>query len=375
MSMSITSPLSLRARAFRSSALALALSLGAFARAQCPELGPVQVYTGAGTTTCPCFVVDEEAGTVFTNIPAAQFPIEITKIGIGWGSVGGGQPQSLEDSINIYNAGLPNPGTPIFTLPGPVLSDGFINEYDIASQWPGLGPVIVTSPTFTVTLRFANTNNVPPYPPSMVHDGNGCTTGRNAIKVSGIGWFSGCALGVSGDWLVYVKYKPFCAPSMPGTPFCFGDGTFADHTSPCACGNNGGAGNGCAHSFDPNGANLSATGDIALDTVVLHSQFEPVSSFTLFMQHSTSGDAVFHDGTLCAAGSLIRLRGRAAVGGEAFFPNSNFAQDSTTSLSQRGGVFPGLGVRRYYAGWYRNASTTFCPPATANVTNGWYIDW
>ena len=124
-----------------------------------------------------------------------------------------------------------------------------------------------------------------------------------------------------------------------------------------------------------NGANIEATGTPSLDDVVLHSQFEPVSSFTLMMQHASAGDTIFHDGVLCAGNPLIRLRGRAAVGGEAFFPNSNFAQDSTTTLSIRGGTFPGSGDTRRYAAWYRNASSTFCPPATANVTNGWIITW
>ncbi len=84
---------------------------------------------------------------------------------------------------------------------------------------------------------------------------------------------------------------------------------------------------------------------------------------------------MFHDGVLCAGNPLIRLRGRAAVGGEAFFPNSNFAQDTTTTLSQRGGTFPGSGATMRYAAWYRNASSTFCPPATANVTNGVMVTW
>ena len=157
--------------------------------------------------------------------------------------------------------------------------------------------------------------------------------------------------------------------------FCAGDGSFADHTTPCPCGNNGASGNGCGHSFGVQGANLSATGAPSLDDVVLHAQFEPANSFTLMMQHANTADTVFHDGVLCAGNPLVRLRGRSAAGGEAFFPNSLFAVDATTTLSQRGGVFPGQGVRRYYAAWYRNASTTFCPPATANVTNGWRIDW
>jgi len=155
--------------------------------------------------------------------------------------------------------------------------------------------------------------------------------------------------------------------------FCYGDGFDASHTSACPCGNTGALGRGCAHSFDPGGARLTADGSPGADDVVLASSSTPVSSFTLFLQHDALGDAVFHDGVLCAGGTLVRLRGRAAVAGQAWFPNSNF--DSSITLSQRGGVFPGQGVRRYYAAWYRNASPSFCPPATANVTNGLLVDW
>jgi hypothetical protein len=155
--------------------------------------------------------------------------------------------------------------------------------------------------------------------------------------------------------------------------FCFGDGSLTDHTTPCPCGNNGAAGNGCGHSFDPNGANLTANGMTVTDDVQLVSSNEPGSSFTLFMQHDATGDTTFHDGVLCAGGTLIRLRGRGAVLGSASFPNPLW--DSSITLSQRGSVTVGSGARRFYAAWYRNASTSFCPPATANVTNGWVIDW
>jgi len=161
---------------------------------------------------------------------------------------------------------------------------------------------------------------------------------------------------------------------IPGASFCAGDGSLTDHTTACPCGNTGGAGRGCAHSFDANGAALGALGVVALDNVVLRTEGTPATSFTLFMQHDALDDRVFHDGTLCAGGTLIRLRGRGAVGGQAAFPDSNFANDSMT-LSQRGQVTVGSGDVRYYAGWYRNASTTFCPPATANVTNGWRLTW
>jgi len=103
----------------------------------------------------------------------------------------------------------------------------------------------------------------------------------------------------------------------------------------------------------------------------------PATSYTLFLQHDTVAFSgiTFHDGVICSQGTLVRLRGRAAVAGLASFPNTSFANDATLSLSQRGQVIPGQGARRYYSGWFRNASSTFCPPATANVTNGWIVDW
>ena len=101
----------------------------------------------------------------------------------------------------------------------------------------------------------------------------------------------------------------------------------------------------------------------------------PATSLGLYMQHDTVDDKVFHDGTICAGGSLIRLRTRAAIGGASAFPDTNYAQDATLTLSTRGMVVPGSGVRRYYATWYRNVASTFCPPATANVSNGWQITW
>jgi len=161
--------------------------------------------------------------------------------------------------------------------------------------------------------------------------------------------------------------------SGAGAALCSGDEAALDHTTTCPCGNFGALGNGCAHSFDPRGAQLSASGSTASDDVRLSASSLPGSSFTLFLQHDAAGDAVFHDGVLCAAGTLLRLRGRAAVAGRAAFPDR--AWDSTLTLSQRGGVVVGSGARRYYSAWYRNASSSFCPPATANVSNGWRLDW
>lgn len=182
--------------------------------------------------------------------------------------------------------------------------------------------------------------------------------------------------------------RPTCWPEV-GQSFCSNDTLGVDHTTPCPCGNNGSAGHGCANSFTAAGARLVAYGDIGDDAfptpgatpVILSCAGLPATSFTMFLQHSSPGDSIFHDGVLCAGGALIRLRGRNAGAGSgqpsgvAVFPNSGFSNDSTLTLSSRGGVTVGSSTTRFYSAWYRNASTTFCPPATANVSNGWVIAW
>jgi hypothetical protein len=174
------------------------------ARAQgCPEEDPLQHYTGTGTVVCPCFVEGEEAGAVF-EAPADHYPIQILRVGIGWGSQFGGGGQQSEEYIYIYEGGLPNPGLPSYMLPGPVLTDGAINEFNIGTY---LGDVQIDSGPFTVTLKFLFDNAGDPYAPSVVHDGNGCQSGVNVVKAIPGGWFDACVLGVTGDWVFYVIYK------------------------------------------------------------------------------------------------------------------------------------------------------------------------
>jgi hypothetical protein len=155
------------------------LAFGSEARAQCSEQGPVQHYTGAGSVVCPCFLAREQAGAVFTSVevPLSAFPIQILRVGIGWGSQFGGSPNSIEEAINIYEGGLPDPGTPVFSLPGPQMIDGFINEFN------------------------------------LIHDGNGCTPGgRNVIfAIDPDRWIDGCTQ-ISGDWVFFVKYRSVNCP-------------------------------------------------------------------------------------------------------------------------------------------------------------------
>jgi hypothetical protein len=190
-------------RASLTGAVILLCAFGADrARAQCGEQ-PFANYTGSGTVACPCFVAGEEAGAVF-QLPADVYPVEILRVGIGWGSATGGAGQSLEQAVHIYAGGLPNPGTPIFTLDGPVLTDGSINEFNLG---PLPGEIRIESGPFTVTLEFLNDNVGNFFAGSVVTDGNGCQGGKNVIFAIPGGWTDACAAGVTGDWVFYVTYR------------------------------------------------------------------------------------------------------------------------------------------------------------------------
>jgi len=198
----------------RLSLVALPLVAAPAVPAQCPTEPRLENFTGKGTVACACFIPDEQAGAIF-NLPAGDFPIEILKVGIGWGSQFGGAPDSLENAIKIYEGGLPDPGAPVFTLAGPVLTDGAINEFDLE---PLPGEIIINSAPFTVTLEFLNQNFGDPFSGTVIHDGNGCQLGKNVVYAIPGGWEDACILGVTGDWIFYVFYrKTDCGAAGPGS--------------------------------------------------------------------------------------------------------------------------------------------------------------
>jgi hypothetical protein len=183
-------------------AAVLAFAGGAVAQ-DCPTEPTLQHYTGAGNTACPCFAPGEQAGVVFA-VPAEHFPIEVLRVGVGWGSLFGGNPAQIEQALHVYDGRLPNPGVPVFSLLGPQLNDGVINEFNLEL----LGtPVVVAGPSVAVTLEFYYTNANIATAPTVVHDGNGCQPGVNLIRAVPGGWFDACQLGVSGDWVFHLVYR------------------------------------------------------------------------------------------------------------------------------------------------------------------------
>ena len=146
------------------------------------------------------FVVNEQAASWLTspcngNIVAVQ---------VFWRSQLGSAPNVIGDSIRIHDGGVfPTPGTLRQTLVAPLLTDSFLNEYrfiDEAGTIPLQVPV-TSGAVFVVSFRFGES---PPLSgPSVVTDTNGCQAGKNAIfAIPPSIWFSSCALGVSGDFVI-----------------------------------------------------------------------------------------------------------------------------------------------------------------------------
>ena len=64
----------------------------------------------------------------------------------------------------------------------------------------------------------------------------------------------------------------------------------------------------------------------------------------------------------------MRLGTKTNVGGASSYP---VGADQTVSV--RGGAVAGQTL--YYQAFYRNAAPAFCPPGTANYTNGIAVVW
>jgi hypothetical protein len=179
----------------------LAVSTPVFA--QCAANPPLLNYSGTGRNPCLCLIPNDQAGVVFQP-PASDFPLEVLSVNIYWGSTFGGNPSSLEQAIHVYQGGLPNPGAPLFTLPGPTLLDGQMNSFNLGVIPFSQGPV-------TVTLEILNQSSGQTFASSVVDDAAGCTAGRNVVFTGGQ-WSDACTAGVNGDWVFELVYRPCWTP-------------------------------------------------------------------------------------------------------------------------------------------------------------------
>jgi hypothetical protein len=169
----------------------------------------------------------------------------------------------------------------------------------------------------------------------------------------------------------FVGTMNVCYDYTPSiTSFCSGDGSGAA----CPCGNESAmsSGEGCRHSGGV-GGRLIASGvpDVGAESLVLTVDQVPASALVLFLQGDAmagSGAGVpFGDGLRCVGGTIVRLKSKLAVSGQASYPVAG-----ETPISVQGAVSPG--DVRYYQVWFRNAAE-FCTSDTFNLTNGLIVQW
>jgi hypothetical protein len=136
------------------------------------------------------FVEDERAAAWLV----ATCDGNLTAVRVLWLSFLGGQPDVLGQAITISEFGtFPTPGPVLRQLLGPIMQDGFFNEFPIIPPIP-----MTVGDQVVVDFQFLSDPN--PLGPSVVTDVNGCIGGRNGIfAIPPSAWFDGCALGLSGD--------------------------------------------------------------------------------------------------------------------------------------------------------------------------------
>lgn len=157
-----------------------------------------------------------------------------------------------------------------------------------------------------------------------------------------------------------------------GQPFCIGDNVSA---TVCPCGNSVPVGTkaGCRNSTG-SGAKLEATGfaDVSNDSARLLvsglTSGAPILFFQGDAKQSSGYGQSFGDGVRCVTGNVLRLGTKFATNGSISYPGAGDVPLHTA------GLIPSGGSVVFYQGWYRN-STTFCLPATFNMTNGLEVSW
>jgi hypothetical protein len=162
---------------------------------------------------CPCFAPGEVAMTIL-DVPAGGAPT-LAEIHIFWASRFGGQPDSLEAALIVYDMnqeGPADPGTfqPLCSeaqgciLPGPVMQDGGVNVFDVR-----LASIELPPGRFGIGLEFLTNQVDDPlnfFLPSVASDDDGHNDAggvvRNWVLTEDAGWQPSQSLGVSGDWII-----------------------------------------------------------------------------------------------------------------------------------------------------------------------------
>jgi plastocyanin len=162
---------------------------------------------------------------------------------------------------------------------------------------------------------------------------------------------------------------------VPGTAFCFGDGTLP---TACPCANTGMPGHGCQNSIGTGGSVLAVAGETTPDSVVLLATGELPNALSIFLQGKTSLAAplTFGDGVRCVNTALKRLGTHNAVNGAVQYPQGADLPITVRSANLGDPIAPGS--MRFYQTYYRDPNLAFCPAPMGdswNVSGGIQILW
>jgi hypothetical protein len=250
--------------------------------------------------------------------------------------------------------GVPDTTAPLVTITGPTSAPSFDTTVSpLTLSGTASDAVGVTQVTWTSAAG-----------------GSGSASGTTSWSIAGLALapgdnsFTVTARDAAGNTRadsIHVRWFP------PAESFCPGDGSLVA----CPCGNSGASGNGCANSLFASGARLVAGGSATVsgDNASLIAS-ELTGQLAIFVQGATQqAPTLIDDGIFCTGNPLVRL-GNMPVGGNA----SVYPDGAALPISLRG-MLPELGGDYTYQVFYRNASATFCPPATSNRTNGVIVHW
>ncbi len=136
-----------------------------------------------------------------------------------WLDFAGSGSQTLGQAVTISSEGtFPAPGPMLAELVGPVMTEGFFNEFVLTPAIP-----IGQDETFVVDFKFLT--SPPPLGPSLVTDADGCQASRNGVfAIPPSSWLDLCGFGVSGD--LAIRAVVACGPST-----IFADGFESGDTS------------------------------------------------------------------------------------------------------------------------------------------------
>lgn len=160
------------------------------------------------------FFVPDEMVAAWLTTPIAG---DLVGVQIFWSSSLGGEPDSVELAINIYESGaFPTPGALLGTIPLPTLTDTTINEFRFLDPPTNSNPLqipVTAGQTFVVALEFLNQSSGDTFAPGVEFDTDGCQLGLNTVFTISGGWADSCLLGVTGDWGIRAIVNPIPEPT------------------------------------------------------------------------------------------------------------------------------------------------------------------